>query len=255
MPGCWPNRLVSTHFSRPSRNSWLSIREAKWLPCPGLPSRASTVSSSSDKLCSAQLAALRLNVSRCLISVFDRNYQYVVAEATQSLSLSPEAQLHPHQLGLSGSAIPRGIKCPNEHVLESPPAIHHENNSDNAFTPLLPVLVVPDLAQDECFSDAFCRQVWPEARFYAGVPIRSKKGVQFGVYHVYDDSPRSELELSDADKQFLRDMANIVWHHIESRAAIESIHRGERMTRGLGSFVEVIFTPFRSRIPFYQSVS
>lgn len=192
----------------------------------------------SDKLYSAQLAALRLNVSRCLVSVFDRNYQYVVAEATQSLSLSPEAQLQPHQLGLSGAAIPRGIKCPNEHVLESSPAIHHENTSDHAFTPLLPVLVVPDLTQEERFSDAFCRQIWPEARFYAGVPIRSKKGVQFGVYHVYDDSPRSESEFSDADKQFLRDMANIVWHHIESRAAIESIQRGERMVRGLGSFVE-----------------
>lgn len=100
------------------------------------------------------------------------------------------------------------------------------------------MLVVPDLTQEECFSDALCRQIWPEARFYAGVPIRSKKGVQFGVYHVYDDSPRGESEFSDADRQFLRDMANIVWHHIESRAAIDSIHRGERMVRGLGSFVE-----------------
>lgn len=193
---------------------------------------------SSDKPRSAQLAAVRLNVSRCLVSFFDRNYQYVVAEATRSLPLSPDAQLDTQELSLSGSAIPRGTKCPNEHVLESSPTIHHEKVSDKAFTSLLPVLVVPDLAQDERFSDAFCRQNWPQNRFYAGVPIRSKKGVHIGVYHVYDDSPRSELDFSDADKQFLRDMAHIIWQHVESRAAIESIHRGERMVRGLGSFVE-----------------
>lgn len=154
------------------------------------------------------------------------------------MSLSPEARSDSHQLGLSGIAIPRGTKCLNEHVLESSPTIHHEDASDKAFTSLSPVLIVPDLAQDERFSDAFCRQIWPKARFYAGVPIRSKKGVRIGVYHVYDDSPRSEVDFSDADKQFLRDMADIVWHHIESRAAIDSIHRGERMVRGLGSFVE-----------------
>lgn len=193
---------------------------------------------SSDKPHSAQLAAVRLNVSRCLVSFFDRNYQYVVAEATRSLPLSPDAQLDPQELSLSGSAIPRGTKCPNEHVLDSSPTIHHEKVSDKAFTSLLPVLVVPDLAQDERFSDAFCRQNWPQNRFYAGVPIRSKKGVHIGVYHVYDDSPRSELDFGDADKQFMRDMAYIIWQHVESRAAIESIHRGERMVRGLGSFVE-----------------
>lgn len=101
---------------------------------------------------------------------------------------------------------------------------------------------MPDLAQDERFSDAFIRRNWPQTRFYAGVPIRSKKGVNIGVYHVYDDSPRSELDLGDADKQFLRDMASIVWRHLESRAAIESTHRGERMVRGLGSFVEGLAT-------------
>ncbi|KAI3396796.1 hypothetical protein diail_11696 [Diaporthe ilicicola] len=186
----------------------------------------------------AQLATLRLNVSRCFISLFDRNYQYVVAEATQALPLNSAAQVDSHQLRLSGTAIPRGTKCPNEQVLETPPAIHHENPTDREFTTLAPVLVVGDLAHDERFCDAFCAQSWPQARFYAGVPIRSKKGVHIGVYYVYDDSPRSESDLSNADKQFLRDMANIIWHHLQSRAAIEGINRGERMVRGLGSFVE-----------------
>lgn len=154
------------------------------------------------------------------------------------MSLTPGAQLDPKELRLSGSALPRDIKCPNEHVLQSSPTIHHEDSSHKAFTSLSSVLVVPDLAQDERFYDAFHRLNWPQTRFYAGVPIRSKKGVHIGVYHVYDDSPRSELDFGDANKQFLRDMADIVWHHVESRAAIESIHRGERLVRGLGSFVE-----------------
>ena len=238
---CRPDCLVSTHFSV-SLPSFLRFRSggpSTPRPHPTNPrDHPSASCHSSDKPHSAQLAALRLSVSRCLISIFDRTYQYVVAEATQSLSLNPEAQLDSPQLRLAGTAIPRGTKCPNEQVLETPPVVHHENASDKEFTPLPPVLVVPDLAQDERFSDAFFRQNWPQTRFYAGVPIRSKKGVNVGVLHVYDDSPRSELDLGDADKQFLRDMAGIVWGHIESRAAIESIHRGERMVRGLGSFVE-----------------
>lgn len=222
MPGCWPDCPVSTHFS-------IIIL----LPGPVLLTCAS-----SDKPNSALLGALRLNVSRCLISFFDRKYQHVVAEATQSMPLGTDVQPDSHHLRLSGTAIPRRIKCPNEHVIQSSPTIRHESTSDKAFTPLLPVLVVPDLTQDERFHDAFSGQVWPQACFYAGVPIRSKKGVHIGVYHVYDDSPRSELDFSDTDKQFLRDMANAVWQHVESRAAIESIHRGGRMVRGLGSFVE-----------------
>ncbi|KAK2602761.1 hypothetical protein N8I77_009268 [Diaporthe amygdali] len=184
----------------------------------------------------AQLAALRLNVSRCLISLFDRNYQYIVAEATQSLSLNSEAQADAHHLKFSGTAIPRGTKCPNEQVLGSPPTIRHENDLNQEFTSSLPVLVVADLAKDEHLSDAFCTRTWPQFHFYAGVPIRSKKGVCIGVYHVYDDLPRTNF--GDAEKQFLREMANIVWRHLESRAAIEHINRGERMVRGLGSFVE-----------------
>lgn len=162
----------------------------------------------------------------------------MVAEATQSLPLNREAQVESQQLRLSGTAIPRGTNCPNELILDRPPIIHHQHVADKTFTSLAPVLVVSDLTQDERFFDAFFAQNWPQARFYAGVPIRSKKGIHIGVCYVYDDLPRSELDFGDADRQFLRNMADIVWHHIESRAAIENIHRGERMMRGLGSFVE-----------------
>lgn len=180
---------------------------------------------------------MRFNVSRCLISLFDRNYQYIVAEATQSVSLHSEAPKDAsHQLKFSGTAIPRGTKCPNEEILDAPPAIHHEGSSDKDFTPLAPVLVVADLANDERYSDAFCRQNWPQTHFYAGVPIRSKKGVNIGVLFVYDDLPRTEF--GDDQKQILRDITEIVWRYLESRAAIDGIHRGERMVRGLGSFVE-----------------
>lgn len=39
----------------------------------------------------AQLGALRLNVKRCMISLFDRSTQYVIAEATQTLSLQNDS--------------------------------------------------------------------------------------------------------------------------------------------------------------------
>lgn len=64
----------------------------------------------------------------------------------------------------------------------------------------------------------------------------SKAGLRIGTYTVSDGTPRSGL--SDEEQQFLRDISDTTMRYLQSRTAIENIHRGERMVRGLGSFVE-----------------
>lgn len=181
-----------------------------------------------------QLGCFKLGTSRAFISLFDRHNQHVIAEATPPLSLDPK-QVDLRQLWLCGTARPRNANSPDELVLCSRPFSQPESTSEKSAA-TLPVVVVPNLRTDDRFHGRFGYEQWPDHSFYAGVPLRAKNGVNIGVYSVLDGSPRGDLDKDS--KGFLREMARIVMHYFESRAAKDSIHRGERMIRGLGSFVE-----------------
>ncbi|KAK9794103.1 hypothetical protein SCARD494_05680 [Seiridium cardinale] len=175
----------------------------------------------------AQLGAFRLNATRCLISIFDRRNQYVVAEATFTSAIARSAS-HGDDLWLGGTAIPRAMGiC--EHVLI-------DGNNSPTTQGQLQVSVVPDMTHDSRFSDRPYINNHPYNRFYAGVPIRSPRGVNIGVFCVFDDRPREGLD--DSQLQFLRDMSQTVMDHWELRASATNFRKSERMVRGLGSFVE-----------------
>ncbi|KAK8055723.1 Peroxide stress-activated histidine kinase mak1 [Apiospora rasikravindrae] len=169
----------------------------------------------------AQLGALRLDAARCLISIFDRTHQHVVAEATSSSVLAPGNK--DQNLWLGGIAIPReqGV-C--EHVL-IPDSDAGEASSD------LPILCVPDMRADPRFKNLSQVENTPYNRFYAGVPIKSPKNINIGVYSVYSDQPRGML--SDAQAQFLRDVSQTISGYLESRRSDENLKRSDRMVRGI----------------------
>ncbi|ORY60866.1 uncharacterized protein BCR38DRAFT_496783 [Pseudomassariella vexata] len=178
----------------------------------------------------AQLTTIRLNAARCLISVFDRNNQYIVAESTPSLALAPNVE-QPDNVWLGGTVIPRsaGI-C--EHVLMLTDACPQGSEISTS----LPVSVVPDLGEDPRFSDRSCIRNAPYNRFYAGVPIVSPRGINIGVLSVLDNKPRDALEQEQI--VFLQDMSRTLIGYLESKRSNDSSRRSERMVRGIGSFVE-----------------
>lgn len=177
----------------------------------------------------AQLVALKLNVARCLISVFDRKRQHVIAEATQNSPLVTNQ--NQDDLWLGGFAIPRshGI-C--EHIL------FPEEDGEPWASPEagLRASVVPDLAEDIRFcARSFVRKP-PYNRFYAGIPICSPKDIIIGALCVFDDQPRANL--GDGQIEIMRSISQAVTNHLESRRSAGRLRRDERMVRGLGSFVE-----------------
>ncbi|OLN96870.1 Sensor protein GacS [Colletotrichum chlorophyti] len=208
---------------------------------PDRPIPFSTLSSSPDTglTAFAQLGALRLNASRALISLFDRQHQYIVAEATRSMPLSPNVKYQTqNHLWLCGTAIPRAFGiC--EHVLVGAtsgkslniPQAPSANKADK-----LPVAIVPDLATDQRFCDRPYIDAAPYNRFYAGVPIRSPKGINIGVYCIFDDRPRSGLDVDSI--QFLRDMSQTIMDYLDARRVNETYRRSEHMVQGLGDFIE-----------------
>lgn len=171
-----------------------------------------------------------------MISLFDRTQQYVIAEATRTLSLrSDSVYENDDQLWIGCAILPKenGI-CTL--VIDLPV----NASSDDPESEDCGACIIPDLSEDSRFHDrAFVTGI-PHARFYAGVPIKSPRGIHIGSYCIMDDRPRHGV--SRTELFFLKDAADAVMVHLELTWAREERQRGERLIQGLGSFHEGMST-------------
>lgn len=181
----------------------------------------------------AQLGATRTRTSRSLISLFDQNWQYIIAEATQNLPLLPDIsqdELEGEHLWLSRTAIPRVHGVCN-HTLVGPGSMDDPENEP-------PLTITDDLTTDP----RFCKKPYcmpgSSARFYAAVPIRTPGGINIGVYCVIDEMPRPISSWTEKDTAVLRHLARAIMSHLECRSTKHSQKMGEQMTHGIASFME-----------------
>ncbi|KAK8099546.1 uncharacterized protein PG998_012787 [Apiospora kogelbergensis] len=178
----------------------------------------------------AQLAVLRLNVRRAMVSLIDGTNQMVLAEATRSLFVEDNAT---NDLWL-GSAILRREDAICYHSLSSQYTAHDPNDPDSSFTAA--GMVVPDLSQDERFQTRPYVVSEPGIRFFAGVPILSRTGQKIGTYTVSDERTRHGLTIEEL--RFMQGVAQAVMGHLEWAADRVDRFKGERIVRGLASFIE-----------------
>ncbi|KFY90738.1 hypothetical protein V500_04985, partial [Pseudogymnoascus sp. VKM F-4518 (FW-2643)] len=175
----------------------------------------------------AQLATLRLNTRRALISLIDRTNQYILAEATQTLSLQSDS-VHNDQdelwFGCTTLTRSQGLCEEALGVVPSPGPRR-----------LLP-LIINDLTQDARLKDRPFVTSRPSLRFYAAMPITTKAGFKIGCLCVMDDKPRDGL--SNVEIGFLGDMVVTIMAHLEMGRVKEEHRRSEKMVKGLGRFVE-----------------
>ncbi|KAK2936383.1 hypothetical protein FoTM2_004329 [Fusarium oxysporum f. sp. vasinfectum] len=203
---------------------------------------ANLIPSSSLRPCSdpamtalAQVALLRLGASRAMISLFDCQHQHIIAEATPALRISAHANppsSGSDSLWLCGTAIPRsyGI-C--DRVLVSP---EFGGPQQASLASELPVTVVSNLAENEEYRNTWYYKARPEHRFYAGVPIRTRRGINIGVFCILDNEPRETLD--EASLQVMRDVSASILGQMGLTRSGDGRRPGERMVRGLGSYVE-----------------
>lgn len=128
-----------------------------------------------DALC--EVGALRLKARRAIISFFDLEWQYVLAEATSE----PD-----DELWLGPTVVKRGNSC-CEYTAEL------ESHTELASSGEVDVTVIPDLTKHETFCQKDFVLKSPFGRFYAGVPIRTPQGFNIGAYCILDDEPRAGL--------------------------------------------------------------
>lgn len=179
----------------------------------------------------AQLGCLRLRASRCFISLFDKTQQYILAEATPTLSLQSDLV---HDAGDElwfGTAILHRHASPCSVLLEQWVKACSEGTEDADV-----VTVISDLTLQDALKDTLVASKTPKPHFYASVPLRSPRGAIIGSYCVLDDKPRSYTDPTHL--QFLIDMANTTMKHLVMMRVMEEYRQGERMIRGIGSFVE-----------------
>lgn len=189
--------------------------------------------SSRDKALTAfaQLGCLRLNARRCIITLLDTNTQYIIAEATKSLSLMSDAQ-HDHgdELWFGNSFIEREKGISGDALFPDIYTAHGKDGSSFSA----PALVVGDIATHELYKER--GYAGNGVSFYCGVPITTKLGYVIGAYTVTDDKPRDNI--SPEELKVMVDMAVIVTEHLDSVKGHRARARGERLIRGIGAFIE-----------------
>ncbi|KAI5455857.1 hypothetical protein BGZ63DRAFT_418139 [Mariannaea sp. PMI_226] len=205
----------------------------------GQPVLSSELSTSDDTVLTAlaQLGACQTGTERSIISLFDSNRQYIIAEATpaQPLCSALPSDQCPEQLWLCGTAIPRnhGV-C--EHTLLGEIPQHEAAEPERRNLADLPLVLSQDLTSDPRFSSKPYCQLGSPARFYAAVPIRTHQGINIGVYCVINSKPTKAW--TDELTTRLREISRTIMGHLESKRLWDLHRRNERMNRGIGSFIE-----------------
>lgn len=173
----------------------------------------------------AQLGALRMNAQRAMISLFDKEIQYVIAEATPICNLRGEnsrEQVDGLWVGVGRFSSPKSTMC--YHAMRS-----FVDGEEKAF-------VVNDLTKDTRFRDHWSVASPPHNKFYVSVPIRSPDHYVIGTVAVLDDKPRDGVSAEQGD--FLAQLAATVMDYLSSQRAMREEYREEKMVRALGLFVK-----------------
>lgn len=178
----------------------------------------------------AQLGALRLNCRRGVVTLIDSRTQYVLAEATRTLSLMDDQRHDPgDELWLGNSRLPRGQGM-SEDALNAPDYTA-KGPEDEKYTAA--ALVVQDMAvsryKDKKYAGA-------GISFYAGVPIVTSRGHTIGVYNITDNKSRNGLTADEL--RFMTDMSRLVVQHLDTIRGERARVRGERLIQGIGTFIE-----------------
>ncbi|KAF1841778.1 uncharacterized protein K460DRAFT_173295 [Cucurbitaria berberidis CBS 394.84] len=174
----------------------------------------------------AQLAAMRLQAQRSMISLLDGQYQYILAEATPKTSLRFDSPLNKNLDILLGNVrIPRnwGL-C--ERVLD--PFALAEGDPG--------IIIIKDLSQSRLHENRSYVKEGPKFRFYAGVPITSLNGTIVGSMCIFDGPERSGM-LPD-DIAYLKDLAATVMEYLVTYTLKDQHRRGAEGLHGLLSFAE-----------------
>jgi GAF domain-containing protein len=173
----------------------------------------------------AQLGALRLNARRGLITLSSRDTEYILAEASRSISLQQDDDKEDrlwHGAGFLKKN--RGLGSDLVKLFCNP---------ETATS----YVMINDLTKDDIFKDKCVVVGPPFVRALASVPLISPLNkMVIGAYTVVDDKPRGNLD--EAQVQFMKDMSITIMDYLEAGRLKNKEYRAERMVKAIGLFIE-----------------
>lgn len=158
-------------------------------------------------LISSRLGALQLQSQRSFISLIDSKSQFILAEATPSVSLLDSTTYRTGEnpiLGACKISLEFGV-CP----LSIQPFLSQTNDSDPHVLPeAQDVYFMKDMSEIKEYSTRGTVVNWPFLKFYAAVPLRTQDGQVIGMYSVTDSRKRDGLSAFEVQK--MRELASVV---------------------------------------------
>ncbi|KAF3483435.1 uncharacterized protein GIQ15_02759 [Arthroderma uncinatum] len=206
-------------------------------PAESIPDDSQLLSHDPTLTAFAQLGAFRLDCQRSFISLMDHNHQYILAEATRSVSLMSREVCNEGDgvyLGARVLDLVWGV-CPNA-IQVFTAKDDNCNISTSNVTANQDCYVMNDMATIDKFKDRPYIVGWPYMRFYAEVPIHSPTGHVIGTYCVVDNKPRDGLDQKGLDA--LNEISSAIMKHLALVQAQFELQRAGAMVKGLGRFVE-----------------
>jgi len=166
-----------------------------------------------------------------MVSLIDFDTQYILAEATQTVSLVDTSKhSEDDEVWLGSSSLDRHLAVCH-FTFDSSYTVQDRDGKTETHN----ALVVEDMREDARFKD---REYVKNGSvlFYAGVPITTRSGITIGVYAVSHNEPRRPLDWLELS--FMQDASQAVFEHLELSKSRNDNIKGERMARGLTSFIE-----------------
>jgi hypothetical protein len=188
----------------------------------------------------AQLAALRLGARRAFITILSSNTEYVLVEATKTMSLQSDFVTDPKDeswLGTSSFARSDGLNDLSMDEWRKARKLREAPGEDEYFYTQGASShwhIISDMKHTPSVAHRAFFQRAPSPRFYFAIPLRDSEGTVIGSLSMLDDQPR--YGVSAHDMSFCEDLGDTIALHLQSSMIRSQRQRSERLIQALGTF-------------------
>ncbi|THX48522.1 hypothetical protein D6D06_09056 [Aureobasidium pullulans] len=186
-----------------------------------------------------QNGCLRMNCDRAYVSLIDSSTQYILSEATRTISIRDSTKFVDPQdtlfLGVQSLNKEYGI-CPQSVDIFTDRTGRRAIRSHEVVANTSRY-VIRDLRQLAQYKHCPYVVGFPHFVSYAEVPVKSASGHILGTYCIMDNKIREDF-FNDSTIEILNDIAACVSEQFELHAIKQESLRGVQMMRGLSEFIE-----------------
>jgi hypothetical protein len=188
----------------------------------------------------AQLAALRIGVRRAFVTLMSRETEYILVEATRSMSLQSDFTTDERDKSWLGTCCFARADGINDTALDGWRRARKyrdiPESSDHYYTESMSPhwCIVSDASSDpKLFQKPFVTRA-KSPRFFFSIPLRDSDGTVLGSLTLLDDKPR--YGVSAHEMLFCEDLSDTIVQHLVEATVSAQRQRSERLIKALGTF-------------------